>query len=102
MSRIFEVVVFTASHSCYANVIIDYIDPEKKFISHRLFRESCIEKDSIYLKDLKVIDNRDLKNMVIVDNATHSFAYQLSNGIPIIPFYNNYDDKELLHLSKFL
>ena len=75
MSSLFEIVIFTASHSCYANVIIDFIDPEKKLISYRLFRDSCIEKESIYLKDLNVISNRDLKNLVIVDNATHSFAY---------------------------
>ena len=27
MSELFEIVVFTASHGCYANVVIDYVDP---------------------------------------------------------------------------
>jgi len=27
LSKIFELVVFTASHSCYANVVLDYLDP---------------------------------------------------------------------------
>lgn len=41
ISEHFEVIVFTASHECYANVIIDHLDPHKKYISHRLFRDHC-------------------------------------------------------------
>ncbi len=32
VNQYFEVVVFTASHKWYADVILDYIDPEKKLI----------------------------------------------------------------------
>lgn len=46
MAEIFEVFVFTASHSCYANVVIDHLDPEKKYVSHRLFRESCVQSEA--------------------------------------------------------
>ena len=27
LSKNFEVIVFTASHSCYANVVVNYLDP---------------------------------------------------------------------------
>lgn len=40
--------------------------------------------------------------MVIVDNAVYSFGFQLDNGIPIIPFYNNKEDEELLHLINYI
>ena len=40
--------------------------------------------------------------MVIVDNAVYSFGFQLENGIPIIPFYNNPMDEELHHLIFYL
>jgi len=51
MSKLFDVIIFTASHSKYANPIIDFLDPHKKYISHRLFREHCYETDNgvIYL-----------------------------------------------------
>ena len=75
MSKMFEVVVFTASHSCYANVILNQLDPDGSLVAYRLFRESCSEKDQVFIKDLRIFSNRDLKNIVIVDNATHSFAY---------------------------
>lgn len=38
ISRRNEVVVFTASHQCYADVILDYLDPEHKLINHRFYR----------------------------------------------------------------
>ena len=41
------------------------------------------------MKDLQIIANRSLKDMVIVDNAVYSFAFQLDNGIPIVPFYSD-------------
>ena len=40
--------------------------------------------------------------MVIIDNAVYSFGFQIDNGIPIIPFYNNPEDQELLHLMNYL
>mmetsp|Transcript_5106 Transcript_5106/g.4669 ORF Transcript_5106/g.4669 Transcript_5106/m.4669 type:complete len:100 (-) Transcript_5106:391-690(-) len=40
--------------------------------------------------------------MVLIDNAVYSFGFQLENGIPIIPFYNNADDEELLHLVNYI
>ena len=42
MSKLFEIVVFTASFSDYANAILDHIDPGKEYISHRFYREHCI------------------------------------------------------------
>ena len=42
LSKHFEIIVFTASHSCYANVVLDYLDPQSKCIQHRLFRENCV------------------------------------------------------------
>lgn len=94
LSQIAEVVVFTASHECYANVVLDYLDPHKKLISDRLFREHCWQTDEgIYIKDLRVLKNRSMENMVLVDNAAYSYYFQLDNGIPIIPYYNEKKDK---------
>lgn len=99
LAKHFELVVFTASHSCYANVVIDHLDPNKNLISHRLFREHCFETESgMYIKDLRVIRNRDLSQVVLVDNAAYSYFLQLDNGIPIVPFFNSRKDCELLSL----
>ena len=43
-----------------------------------------------------------MKDVVIVDNSVYSFAFQIDNGIPIIPFYNDKADEEMLHLVYYL
>ena len=54
-----EIVIFTASIPSYANIVIDLLDPEKKYVSHRLFREHCTFVNGLYVKDLNRL-GRDL------------------------------------------
>lgn len=66
MSKLFEIVVFTASQKLYADKVLDLIDPKKR-ISHRLYREHCIViNKTYYLKNLKIL-GRDLSETIIVD-----------------------------------
>ena len=68
-----------------------------------MYREHCIStKEGVFIKDLRVIKNRSMEDMIIVDNAAYSFAFQLENGIPILPFYDFKADRELLHLKDYL
>ena len=102
MSKIYEVVVFTASDQAYADSILDRIDKEKVWIHHRLYRENCAEyANNVYIKDLRVL-GRDMRNVIIVDNAAYAFALQLENGYPITPFYNCKEDDEIYKLSQYL
>jgi CTD small phosphatase-like protein 2 len=102
LNKHFEVFVFTASHQCYANVVLDYLDPEGDLIHQRFFRENCINMNGIYIKDLRIFANRKLSEMIIVDNAAYSYAYQVDNGIPIISWHDDRDDKELMNLVDYL
>lgn len=103
LSSEFEIIVFTASHQCYANVVIDYLDPNGKYVQHRLFRQNCVVSyEGLYVKDLRIFKGRSLMDIILVDNAGYSFGYQIDNGIPIIPFYKNKDDTELKDLIPYL
>ena len=98
-----EIVVFTASCKNYADAILDHLDPENKYFHHRYYRETCWKtEDGVYVKDLRVFHQWDLKDIVLVDNAVYSFGYQLENGIPIISYYKGKDDEQLLHLKEYL
>lgn len=102
LSQEFEIIIFTASHRGYADKVIDILDPDKQWVSHRLFREHCFQsKQGVYVKDLRVI-NRKMKDMIIVDNALYSYGLQIDNGVPIIPYYNCKEDAELLMLQEYL
>jgi CTD small phosphatase-like protein 2 len=98
----FEVVVFTASHRCYADVVLDYLDPEHAFVHHRLYRDNCIITEGVFIKDLRILGNRNLKDIVIVDNAAYSFGYQVDNGVPIISWHDDPYDRELFNLIDYL
>jgi CTD small phosphatase-like protein 2 len=102
LSKSFEIIVFTASHKCYADVVLDMLDPVHELIHHRLYRDNCVIVDGVHIKDLRIITNRKLEDMIIVDNAAYSFAYQLENGIPIISWYDDLEDTELMDLAHYL
>lgn len=98
-----EVVVFTASCKNYADTILDYLDPDNQYFHHRLYRDTCWKvPDGVYVKDLRVFHQWNLEDIILVDNAVYSFAFQLDNGIPIIPYYKGKDDKQLLYLKEYL
>ena len=101
-NKYFEVFVFTASHQNYADAIINYLDPDGSLIQHRLYRPSCIKtEEGVYIKDLRVL-GRELKDVVLIDNAVFSFGFQLQNGIPIPAYREGTTDLEFRYLLNFL
>jgi CTD small phosphatase-like protein 2 len=112
---LFEIVAFTASHSSYADQVMNRIDPDRRFLRYRLSRDACVmhsssssfsglsspRDQSVYVKDLRCL-GRDMRHVVIVDNNPASFMFQPYNGIPITSWFGDQDDRELLNLQEFL
>jgi len=93
VSKYFEVVIFTASISKYALPLLDILDHEKK-IKYRLTREHCTFLNGIYIKELKKL-NRNLNDLIIVDNSPLAYAFDSDNGLPIKTWYDDPNDNEL-------
>ena len=75
------------------------------FFSYLLsFKECLYSRDNeIHLKDLKILEsNRNLSDIVIVDNCVKSFYLHMDNGIPIYDFEGDPSDKALFHLTVYL
>ena len=81
---------------------MDYLDPDNVMVHHRLYRDDCVSLEGVHVKDLRVIANRDLADIVLIDNAAYSFAYQVDNGIPIISWVDDRNDLELYNLIDYL
>ena len=100
MGKIYEIVIFTASVSKYADPLLDIIDKEK-YCKFRLFREHCTPINTCYVKEIKKL-GRDLKDVVIVDNSPMSYALNPENGLPILTWFEDKDDRELYNISSIL
>ena len=58
-------------------------------------------KNYYLVKDLSKI-GRELKDIIIVDNAPCSYMFHATNAIPISAWYKDVNDKELLKLIPVL
>ena len=101
----YTIVIYTASHSSYANAVLNFLDPENKYFYNRLYRSNCIDVKldgkTFYIKDMNIFEGFNLKDILIVDNSVMSFAYDLDNGIPILPYYDAENDYELLFVAYY-
>lgn len=74
---------------------------ENQYISARLFRDHCVLSEGVYVKDLGLL-GRDMKEVIMIDNAATSFKFQPTNGIECTAFIDDKNDFELLSMIPFL
>ncbi|GBF99494.1 CTD small phosphatase [Raphidocelis subcapitata] len=92
----FEVAVFTASLSLYADPLLDILD-RTRCIKWRLFRESCCPFGGTLVKDLACL-GRDLAGVIIIDNSPNAYSFHPDNAVPIATFIDDAGDRALLDL----
>lgn len=100
MKQIYELIIFSSGTLDYIMPIIKIIEKKGKFFEYILYRKHIsFLKNGEYYKDLSLL-NRNLKNVIIVDDMAKNFVLHKSNGICIKPFkgdvINNRNTLELL------
>ncbi len=100
----FDLVVFTASDQQYADVVIDYLEKDKKYFKMRLYRNHCIFiEPGLYIKDLRIFSGiKKIEEFIILNNSLFSFAGQLNNGILITSFFSDMNDTFLQNVKCYL
>ncbi|XP_063789987.1 carboxy-terminal domain RNA polymerase II polypeptide A small phosphatase 1 [Pseudophryne corroboree] len=99
MGEMFECVLFTASLAKYADPVADLLDKWGAFRA-RLFRESCAFHRGNYVKDLSRL-GRDLNKLIIIDNSPASYIFHPDNAVPVVSWFDDMTDTELLDLLPF-
>ncbi len=100
MKIYYEIVIFTASISKYADILLNIID-QNGCAPYRLFREHCTFINNIFVKDLQKL-GRDLKDIIILDNSPLSYSFHPDNGLPILSWFEDKTDKELYNITPIL
>jgi carboxy-terminal domain RNA polymerase II polypeptide A small phosphatase len=94
MAQHYEVIIYTASLSKYADPLMDMMDPNR-FCSARLFREHCAFVQGIFVKDMSVL-GRNMKDTILIDNSPTSYMLQPECGLPILSWYDDPNDRVLM------
>lgn len=100
LASIYEIVLYTASMSIYANPLVDTLDQDS-LIPMRLYREHCFSFQGSYIKDLSLLA-RDMKDVIIVDNSPNAYFFHNENAVPILSWYDDPDDRCLFEMIPLL
>lgn len=100
MTKIYEVVIFTASILNYAQPLVRKLD-KQNYGFQILSRRQCTLLNNWYYKDLSRLA-RDMKNVIIVDNSPQAYAWQPENGVPILSWFEDPRDNQLNRLVPVL
>ena len=73
MAKYYEVVIYTASLSKYADPLMRKMDPKGHCVEY-LFREHCSFHNGVFVKDLSLV-GRPLKDSIIIDNSPTSYMF---------------------------
>jgi RNA polymerase II subunit A small phosphatase-like protein len=90
MQKHFELVIFTASLSKYAEPLMLKLDPQG-LCGYKLFREHCTFYNNAFVKDLTRL-GRNMKDLIIVDNSPVAYLFQPENAIPAVSWYDDPSD----------
>lgn len=96
----FEIVIFTASMPAYAKQVVRFLENGR----HKFYlftRSDCVFEHGMFVKDLSII-NRDIKDIIIIDNFPESYSRNPENGLPIESWYSNMRDTELENMKTVL
>ena len=96
MAQHYELVIFTASLSKYAEPLMNQMDTSG-FCTMRLFREHCTYIHGVFTKDMSRL-GRNPKDCMILDNSPSAYMLQPEQAMPIISWYDDPKDRQLYDL----
>jgi len=106
MSKRYELIVYTAAENDYADAVLNLIEYKmhRQIFAYRLYGQQCVKLyEMCVFKYLDILcGDRDIKDIVLVDNTVRNYALSIRNGLPIKAFKGDENDKEFIYLAKYL
>lgn len=104
VNKDWNLVLFTAGGKNHADRLLKRVDPQKIYFKAILSNDHCSDSNVGLTKDLRSLETEDfkLKDMLLIDNRIRNLYLQPFNGIPILPFFEEENDKELKYIGPFL
>ena len=99
--KYYEIDIFTAALQIYADNILDKLDKNKIYFSHRLYRCHCSWEDGKSIKKLELI-GRDLNKIAFVDDIERNAKYNMKNLILVSKWSDNIFDEEIFNITNKL
>ena len=97
----YEIIVFADEEAALMMNALNSVDPQHRFISCLLGKESMVWRSGSYIKDLKYL-NRDLKKIIIVDRRKENVKSQPENLILLSDYDGSAEDTEISKLLVLL
>lgn len=106
----FQIAIWTSSTFDYAESIVNHLFVNQSFPKFVWARERCVSKIDIesrkqyWIKDLKKVKRLgfDLEKVLVIDDSVEKLQRNYGNHVPVIPFFGDPEDDELLMLVRFL
>ena len=96
----YEINIFTASGREFADLVIDKLDKDNKYISYRFFKYHCESTFPNYKRLDKI--GRDLTKIVTIDDQEIFAKYNMRNLIHISEWFKDIFDDELFYITNKL
>ena len=99
MKQFYELILFSSGTSDYVDPIVKLIEKNENYFEFVLYRQHIsLDERGKFFKNLNLL-NRNIKNIIIVDDMENNFKLHKENGICIKPFYGDYQkDLNILNL----
>ena len=101
ISKYYEIIIFTSANQNYADNILNRLDPEKKFISYRFYKQHTYIEENKIVKNIKYL-GRDLKKIIFIDNIKYVAKYSMENIYQIKTWIDDVFDNELERIKNKL
>jgi CTD nuclear envelope phosphatase 1 len=93
-----EIVLFTAGTQEYADMMLQYLDPNRMYFSRRYYRQHCHIVNGLVVKDMNVVSPGLVDKILFIDDTPSTFMLQPNLAILVPKFNGDPGDDVLLQL----